>query len=98
VLSEQCRRHQAVLTGGGPASVEIPEFRWINTLLGNVKTALHGTYHAVRSQHLGRYLGAFSYRFNRRFELDQMIERLAYVACRTAPLPYRFATMAEVHT
>ena len=40
----------------------------------------------------------FSYRFNRRCELGSMIERLAYVACRTEPLPYRFATMAEVHT
>jgi len=36
--------------------------------------------------------------FNRLFELDRMVERLAYIACRTAPLPYRFATMAEVHT
>ena len=83
---------------GGPASVEKPEFGWNNTLLGNVKTVLHGTYHAVRGKHLGRYLGTFSYRFNRRFELDRMVERLAYAACRTAPLPYRIATMAEIHT
>lgn len=90
--------HWSIKTGGGPSSVETPEFTWINTMLGNVKTALHGTYKAVRGKHLGRYLGAFAYRFNRRFELGSMIERLAYVACRTAPLPYRFATMAEVHT
>jgi ribosomal protein L37AE/L43A len=62
------------------------------------QTSLHGTYKAVRGKQLVRYLGAFAYRFNRRFELGSMIERLAYVACRTAPLPYRFATMAEVHT
>ena len=90
--------HWSIKTGGGPSSVETPEFTWINTMLGNVKKVLHGTYHAVREKHLGRYLGAFSYRFNRRFELGSMIERLAYVACRTTPLPYRFATMAEVHT
>ena len=54
--------------------------------------------HRCQVQHLGRYPGAFAWRFNRRFELDRMIERLAYVACRTAPLPYKFATMAEVHT
>jgi len=88
--------HWSLATGGGPASVEEPTFAWVNTMLGNVKNALHGTYHAVRGKHLGRYLGAFSYRFNRRFALDQMVDRLAYVACRTAPLPYRFARMAEV--
>lgn len=90
--------HWSIATGGGPSSMDRTEFTWVNTMLGNVKNALHGTYHAVRKKHLGRYLGAFSYRFNRRFELGSMIERLAYVACRTAPLPYRLATMAEVHT
>lgn len=90
--------HGHIVTGGGPASVERREFTWVNTLIGNVKNALHGTCHAVRAKHLGRYLGAFAYRFNRRFTLSQMVERLAYVACRTAPLPYRFATMAEIHT
>jgi hypothetical protein len=90
--------HWSIVTGGGPASMQIPEFTWVNTMLGNVKNAIHGTYHAIHGKHLGRYLAEFSYRFNRRFELDRMVERLAYVACRTAPLPYRFAKMAEVHT
>jgi len=96
-IVETCS-HWSITTGGGPSSMETPEFNWVNTMLGNVKNALHGTYHAVRGKHLGRYLGAFSYRFNRRFELGSMIERLAYVACRTAPLPHRVATMAGVHT
>lgn len=89
--------HWSIATGGGPASVERQEFTWVNTLLGNVKNSLHGTYHAIHGKHLGRYLGAFAYRFNRRFSLDRMVERLAYIAYRTAPLPYRFATMAEIH-
>ena len=88
----------SIATGGGPRSVEKQEFTWVNTILGNVKNAIHGTYHAIHGKHLGRYLGAFAYRFNRRFELDRMIERFAYVACRTAPLPRKFAVMAEVHT
>jgi hypothetical protein len=33
-----------VVTGGGAASVELEDFRWLNTVLGNVKNALHGTY------------------------------------------------------
>ena len=88
----------SIATGGGPRSVEKQEFTWINTIPGNVKTAIHGTYHAIHGKHLVRYVGAFAYRFNRRFELDRMIERFAYVACRTAPLPRKFAVMAEVHT
>jgi hypothetical protein len=90
--------HWSIKTGGGPSSVETPDFAWVNMMLGNVKKALHCIYHAVRGQHLGRYLGAFAYRFNRRFEPGSMIERLAYVDCRTAPLPYRFAKLAELQT
>lgn len=89
--------HQALVTGGGPSSVEMPEFNWVNTTLGNVKTALQGTYHAVRSKHLGRYLGAFAWRFNRRFQLERLVHRLAWAVCRTPPLPYRLAVIPEHH-
>lgn len=89
--------HQALVTGGGPSSVEMPGFNWVNTTLGNVKNALQGTYHAVRSKHLGRYLGAFAWRFNRRFQLERLVHRLAGAACRTPPLPYRLATIPEGH-
>lgn len=90
--------HNSITTGGGPASVEKPEFVWINTLIGNVKNAIHGTYHSLHGKHLGRYLGEFAYRFNRRFALERMVERLVYVAARTPPLSYSLATMAEVNT
>jgi len=72
--------HWSIATGGGPSSVEKQEFTWVNAMLGNVKNAIHGTYHAIAGKHLGRYLGAFAYRCNRRFELDRMVERFAYVA------------------
>ena len=83
---------------GAPARVEKTEFTWINTMIGSVKTALHGSYGALGGRHVGRYLGAFYFRVNRRFELDWMIERLAFVARRTASLPYKFATMDGIHT
>lgn len=95
-IAETCP-HWSIATGGGPSSVQIQEFTWVNTMLGNVKNAIHGTYHSISGKHLGRYLAEFAYRFNRRFSLDRMVERLAYVACRTTPLPYRFAIMAETH-
>ena len=68
---------------------------WVNTILGNIKRSLHGTYHRLSSKHLPRYLAEFSYRFNRRFSLTEMFPRLAFVALRTAPMPYRVLKLAE---
>ena len=42
----------------------------------------------------GRYLAEFAYRFNRRYQLVDLVPRLAYVPVRTAPLPYRLLTVA----
>ena len=85
--------HIAIPTGGGPPSLGHPIFFWINTVLGNVKNALHGTYHALRPKYLQRYLSEFSYRFNRRFTLDAIVARLLFAAARTPPLPYALATL-----
>lgn len=83
--------HEAIATGGGVPRE--PALVWINTLLGNVKNALHGTYHALRPKYLQRYLAEFCYRFNRRFQLAALVPRLLYAAARTPPLPYRLATL-----
>jgi transposase-like protein len=87
--------HIAIVTGSGRRSAQHPTFKWVNTVLGNVKNALTGTYHAISKKHVPRYLAEFEYRFNRRFDLSTMVVRLAYVAARTPPMPYRLVTMAE---
>ncbi len=87
--------HNRHITRGGHASVENPEFNGIKTLLGNVKNAITGTYHAIRGQHAPRYLAEFEYRFNRRYDLKAMIPHFLTVAARTPPMPYRFLKMAE---
>jgi hypothetical protein len=46
-------------------------------------------------KHVPRYLAEFEYRFNRRFDLPAMIERLTFVALRTPPLPERLLSVAE---
>ena len=89
--------HQPVVTGGGAASMALEEFRWLNTVLGNVKNALRGTYHKASPRHLPRYLAEFCYRFNRRFDLAAMLPRLGYAAARTQPMPYRLLKLAEAH-
>lgn len=59
--------HKVVITGGGPESVQIADFKWVNTIIGNVKRSLHGTFHSISKKHFERYLAQFCYRFNRRF-------------------------------
>lgn len=81
--------HDRIVCGGGRASVEEPEFYWVNTVLGNLKSALRSSYHAVRPKYAQRYLSEFQYRFNRRFDLGAMIPRLVFAAVRTPPMSER---------
>ena len=64
----------------------------MNTVLGNIKTAIVGTLKSVAM----RYLAEFQYRFNRRFKLPEMLNRLASVATRAAPRPYKTLKIAHV--
>ena len=75
--------HESVVVGSGKAAVERPEFRWVNTILGNIKNALRGTYHAIRPKYAQRYLSEFEYRFNRRFDLPDIIKNAADCAAPT---------------
>ena len=89
--------HQVTVTGGSAASVKLPQFKAVNTVLGNLKTALSGTYHAfdfVKYAH--RYLAEAQYRFNRRFNLASILARLLHAACATTPRPAQFIRAAEV--
>jgi hypothetical protein len=85
--------HTAISTGGGVPDLGHPIFWWVNTMLGNVKNALHGTYHALRPKYLQRYLSEFCYRFNRRFDLAALVTRLIVASVRTPPLSYRLVTL-----
>jgi transposase-like protein len=89
--------HVSIVTGGGPSCVELEAFRWVNTMIGNVKMSMHGAYHSISAKHLPRYLGEFCYRFNRRFDLNELLPRFMSVAVRTPPMPYRLLKMAEPH-
>ena len=56
------RTHERIVVGGGPQSVQHAEFRWVNTMLGNLKTAFAGTYHAFDyAKYAHRYLAEFAY-------------------------------------
>lgn len=87
--------HQAIVTGGGAGSVEQPYFQWVNTMISNVKNSMHGTYHAINKKHLPRYLGEFCFKFNRRFNLEKMLDQLIFSSIQTAPMPERLLKLAE---
>jgi len=90
--------HQRVVTGGGRASVQLPQFRAINTLLGNLKTAISGTYHAFGfAKYAHRYLAEFQYRFNRRFNMRTLLTRLLHAMAAAPASPEHALRCAEVH-
>ncbi|TAM80166.1 MAG: IS1595 family transposase [Candidimonas sp.] len=88
--------HERHVTGHGRQAVQRPEFHWVNTLLGNLKTALSGTYHSFNhAKYAHRYLAEFAYRFNRRFDLAAMVPRLLRAAVTTKPLPLSVLRVSE---
>src|SRR5215210_6123090 len=84
--------HFPMVTGSGQQAARWAPFRWVNTTLGNIKTAIAGTYHHVSAKHAQTYLTSFAYRFNRRRQLDSIVERLAWAAVHTMPHPYQIIT------
>ena len=65
---------------------DLPEFKWVNTILGNLKTTLAGAFHSLNyRKYAQQYLGAFAYRCNRRFDLHGLVARLIVTVARCLP-------------
>lgn len=76
---------------GGLKPRDLPQFRWINTVLGNLKTTLAGAFHSLKyAKYAVHYLAAFSYRFNRRFDLRDLVTRLIVDVARCGPIKKAF--------
>ena len=89
--------HEPISTGGGKASAKLPQFKAVNTFLGNLKRSLGATYHAFDfAKYAHRYLAEAQYRFNRRFNLHSILARLLRAACLTSPVPALSIRLAEV--
>lgn len=79
VTKAGCAHESTVVAGRKPK--DVPELQWINTVLGNLKTSLSGSYHSFGfRKYAEQYLGAFAYRFNRRFDLKTLAQRLLVAA------------------
>ena len=61
--------------GGRLELLDHAAFRWVNTMLGNIKTRFTGA--AISSQrHIPRHLAEYCFRFNNRFDLSGMLAKL----------------------
>jgi hypothetical protein len=66
---------------------DLPSFKWVNTVLGNLKTTLAGAFHSLNyRKYADHYLAAFAYRFNRRFDLRALVARLIVDVVRAGPI------------
>jgi len=97
VTQAGCTHECTVVAGRKPK--EVPELQWINTVLGNLKTSLSGSYHSFGfRKYAAQYLGAFAYRFNRRFDLKRLTHRLLVAAAQCGPNSQgSIRGLAEVH-
>jgi len=92
-----CIHHPTTVKGRHPR--DLPEFRWINTVISNLKTSFSGTFHALRfDKYADRYLGAFSFRFNHRFKLEEMTDQVLQAVCLSTARPERLLRSAELAT
>ncbi|HHH52452.1 MAG TPA: IS1595 family transposase [Bacteroidetes bacterium] len=87
--------HHSITTEGIYKTPDKKFFHWVNTMIGNVKRSIHGTYHSISSKHLPRYLGEFSFRFNNRFQMASMIEVFIKHTVFIKPLPRHKLKLAE---
>ena len=58
------------------SNYEVGSLQWVHIAIGNLKTFLLGTYHGSCGNYQP-YLDEFCFRFNRRFQPDQLFARLA---------------------
>ena len=89
-------RSHAMIVAGSRKPRDLPQFGWVNTVLGNLKTGLSGAYHAFKfRKYAQRYLSIITYRFNRRFNLATLPVSLLRAAVNIGPRPERWLRAAE---
>lgn len=89
-------KHEPEVVGKKRKSTDISCFHWINTILGNIKTSISGTYHAFKfRKYAYRYLSETQYRFNRRFNLRSILPRLVRAAVTTGKRTEVWLRLAE---
>ena len=60
VLGEGAYSYCPVRTGSGPKAARVASFKWVNTSLGNITSAITGTYRKLGPDHAERHLASFA--------------------------------------
>ena len=77
--------HQPIVVGA-LKSRNLPQFKWVNMVQGNMKTTLAGAFHSANyRKYAKRYRSAFANRFNRRFDLRGLVAHLIFDLVRGKP-------------
>jgi len=92
--SDTVKMHVSIAMKKDPITGKKPYFKWVNTILGNVKNAITGTYRSSKDIYATRYLAEFQYRINRRFDLEYILTSLLYASAYTPPLSGRLLRVA----
>jgi transposase-like protein len=82
-----CEHEPVNVTKAKENSEKLACFKWANTILSNVKNSIISTLKSIAPRYVFRYFAEFQYRFNRRYDLPAMLNRLACVATRSEPRP-----------
>ena len=67
--------------------------KWLHVIVSNAKAFISGTYHGIDRKHLHFYLSEFCYRFNRRFFLGELFNRLIFSCLDAERITYAELTV-----
>jgi hypothetical protein len=77
---------------------DLPQFRGINHAFRPLNSSFNGTFHAFNfDKYPRRYLGGCCFRFNRRFSMAAMRQRIANAVCYCMPCTERDLSIAEAY-
>ena len=62
--------------------------KWLHTIVSNAKAFIAGTYHGLDQKHMQRYLDEFCYRFNRRFFVSELFNRIVFCCLTSQRIDY----------
>lgn len=71
------------------SDLDAHHFKWVNTCLGNITSALTGTHRHLDGKHAPWYLAGFQYRINRRYDLKSIVCRLSSISMRIPSIPLK---------
>ena len=88
---KEVSNHTVLVTSKAKKEEVESTFKWVNTILSNVKTSISGTFHSLKFKKYGfRYLADLQFRLNRRFDLRKMFFGLISKAMASEQKPIQY--------